>query len=79
MVGMKYNRYLIAGITVLTIMLLILFSGAVSETNTRIFSVGDLDMAEYGYGALLLGIGLPLILAAIYFFARMRIGRYLEE
>ncbi len=76
---MKYNLYLLAGITLLTILLLIMFSGMVSETETKIFEVNGSDSSEYGYTALLLGIGLPLILAILYVFARTRKGNPVEK
>lgn len=74
MVGMKYNRYLIAGITLVTILLLFAFSGAVSETKTELFKTNGFDAAEHGYSILLLGIGLPLLLAIVFVFTRRRKG-----
>ncbi|MDG6243490.1 MAG: hypothetical protein QCH31_03730 [Methanolobus sp.] len=69
---MKYNRYLIIGITLLTIMLLFLFSGVVSETGNELLGTKALDQIQYGHGKLLIGIGLPLVFAAIYIFYRSR-------
>ncbi|ETA68979.1 MAG: hypothetical protein PWQ51_808 [Methanolobus sp.] len=66
MVGMKYNRYLIIGITLLTVLFLFIFSGAVSVTDTELFNVNGFDAGENGFEVLVLGIGLPLLLAAIY-------------
>ncbi|WP_406670173.1 hypothetical protein V7O67_12790 [Methanolobus sp. ZRKC4] len=79
MVGMKYNRYLIAGITLVTILLLFIFSGAVTETETELFKTNGFDAAEHGYSMLLLGIGLPLLLATIFIFTRMRKGEPLQK
>ncbi|WP_407356998.1 hypothetical protein [Methanolobus sp. WCC5] len=69
---MKYNRYLVIGITLLTIMLLFLFSGVVSETGSELFGLNALDQTQYGHGKLLMGIGLPLVFAAIYVLYRSR-------
>jgi hypothetical protein len=66
MVGMKYNRYLIIGITLLTVLFLFIFSGAVSVTDTELFNVNGFNAGENGVEVLVLGIGLPLLLAAIY-------------
>jgi hypothetical protein len=66
MVGMKYNRYLVVGITLLTVLFLFIFSGAVSETDAGLFGIDGFNTAEHGLGVLMLGIGLPLLLAAIY-------------
>lgn len=71
MVGMKYNWYLIGGVTLLTILLLFLFAGAVAEDKDMLKANG-INTSEHGYGSILLGIGLPLILATIYVFARNR-------
>ncbi len=76
---MKYNRYLITGITLLTILLLFLFSGAVSETETELFKTNRFDASENGYSALLVGIGLPLILAMLYVFTRVKKEETLEN
>ncbi len=72
MVGMKYNIFLILGITLLTVLFLFIFSGAVSETNTDLFHVNGFNTGENGLGILFLGIGLPLLLAAIYIAFRMK-------
>ncbi|SDF28688.1 hypothetical protein SAMN04488589_0235 [Methanolobus vulcani] len=66
MVGMKYNRYLIVGITLLTVLFLFMFSGAVTKTDTSLFHVNGFDASDDGFEVLLLGIGFPLLLAAIY-------------
>lgn len=71
---MKYSRYLIAGITLVTILLLFVFSGAVSETETGLLKTNGFDAAEYGYSILLLGIGFPLLMAFIFVFTRRRKG-----
>jgi hypothetical protein len=69
---MKYNRYLIVGITLLTVLFLFMFSGAVSETDTELFSANGLSASHNGFGIILLGIGLPLLLAAVYVAFRMK-------
>ncbi|WP_321430779.1 hypothetical protein [uncultured Methanolobus sp.] len=69
---MKYNRYLIVGITLLTVLFLFMFSGAVSETDTELFSANGLSASHSGFGIILLGIGLPLLLAAVYVAFRMK-------
>lgn len=79
MVGMKYNRYLIAGITLVTILLLLIFSGAVSETEKELFKTNGFDAAEHGYSKLLLGIGLPLLLATFLIFTKKRKGESLQK
>ncbi|WMW25539.1 hypothetical protein RE474_02120 [Methanolobus sediminis] len=66
MVGMKYNRYLILGITLLTVLFLFIFSGAVSVTDNELFIVDGFNAAENGLEILILGIGIPLLLAAVY-------------
>ncbi|MDI3486837.1 MAG: hypothetical protein PWQ50_2057 [Methanolobus sp.] len=72
MVGMKYNRYLIIGITLLTVLFLFIFSGAVSVTDTELFNVNGFNAGENGVEVLVLGIGLPLLLAAIYVIFRSK-------
>ncbi|WP_340820715.1 hypothetical protein [Methanolobus sp. WCC4] len=79
MAGMKYNRYLITGISLLTILLLFLFAGVVSETESEMLRANGIDASERGYGAILLGIGLPLILTMIYIFARNRKGEPMKN
>jgi hypothetical protein len=49
-----------------------MFSGAVSETDTELFSSNGLSSSHNGFGILLLGIGLPLLLAAVYVAFRMK-------
>jgi hypothetical protein len=63
---MKYNRYLIIGITLLTVLFLFIFSGAVSETEINLFHSNGSNASENGFEIFILGIGLPLLLAAIY-------------
>ncbi|WP_342304470.1 hypothetical protein [Methanolobus sp. ZRKC5] len=62
-----------------TILLLFIFSGAVTETETELFKTNGFDAAEHGYSMLLLGIGLPLLLATIFIFTRMRKGEPLQK
>ena len=72
---MKYSRYLIAGIILVTVLLLFVFSGAFSENKTELFKSNGFDVAEDGYNILLLGIGLPLLLAIIFVFIRRKRDR----
>ncbi|WMW21047.1 hypothetical protein RE476_06400 [Methanolobus mangrovi] len=76
---MKYNRYLIVGITLLTILLLFLFTGAVSQTETELFGLDGLDSYQHGYSTLLLGIGLPLVLAILYLFTSTKKSKSQEK
>ncbi|MBP1909910.1 hypothetical protein [Methanolobus bombayensis] len=69
---MKYNRYLIVGITLLTVLFLFMFSGAVSETETNLFSANGFNVEEDGYGVLLIGMVVPLVFALIYVASRMK-------
>ena len=76
---MKYNRYLIAGITLLTILLLFLFSGTVSETETGLLGLDGLNSSQHGYNTLLLGIGLPFVLAILYIATGAKKGKSQEK
>ncbi|SFM61673.1 hypothetical protein [Methanolobus profundi] len=69
---MKYKIFLVAGITILTVMLLFLFSGAVAGNEAGLLADNGIATSEHGYGTLLLGIGIPLIIATLYVVARSK-------
>ncbi|WP_406661061.1 hypothetical protein V7O66_00625 [Methanolobus sp. ZRKC3] len=65
---MKYNRYLIGGIAVITLLLLFMFAGAVSgPTDGYISSICN-HYAEIGIPTFIVGMMVPLILAGIYMY-----------
>ncbi len=63
---MKYKIYLLAGVALLTVMVLLIFTGVVTEKSNAMFILKGLEPLYTSYDTLFLGIGLPLLLVIIY-------------
>ena len=65
---MKYNRYLIAGVILITLTLMILFSGMMSGHMADYANNGNGPNNIFDTGTVIIGMLIPIILAVAYIY-----------
>lgn len=67
---MKYNRYLIAGVILITLTLMILFSGMMSGNMADFTNNVNGHNDIFDTGIVVIGMLIPIILAVVYIYLK---------
>ena len=67
---MKYNRYLIIGVIILTLLLIFLFAGAISGPGSEYAGSISNNYLRLESLTVMIGLLVPLIMAGLYIYIR---------